>query len=414
MTNYNHLLEEQRKVIQFMVDNEYSFTSIGKAIDKHRTTIYSEIQRNRYIKSNFFEMFDKKGINKAVNDCSKLQKKPYVCNSCSNKFKCTKHKLYYNSKIAQTRYEKTLKSSREGIDISPKTVEDIETIIVPLIKNKKHSINMVYTNHSDILYFSKPTFYKYVDLGVLSLCNLDLPKKVCYKTRKDDKDKRHKRELALLKGRTYKEYLDFTSKHPNMNVSQIDTVEGRSGSAKVLLTIIIKKTRFMLIFLLDKQTMACVTEVFNDLKEKLGIKLFAKIFRISLTDNGHEFFNPLAIELDYATGRKICNLFYCDPYSSWQKGTIEKNHEYIRKVYPKANDKLSLKGTSFDNLTEDIIKRLEDNINNIPREELDNKTPYELTNKLYPELIAKLNCSYVAPDDVDLSEEKYKGESNDK
>ena len=155
----------------------------------------------------------------------------------------------------------------------------------------------------------------------------------------------------------------------------------------------------MLIFLLDKQNMACVNEVFSNLKKQLGIKLYAKVFRIILTDNGTEFFNPLGIEIDYESGKKICNLFFCDPYSSWQKGCIEKNHTYIRRVFPK--------GTSFEMISDKTIKRLEDTINNIPRAELDNKTPYALTKKLYPELIKKLNCSFIKPDDVDMSEEGF-------
>ena len=42
-----------------------------------------------------------------------------------------------------------------------------------------------------------------------------------------------KRKLALLKGRTYEDYLDFILKHPNMNVCERDTVEGKIGRAHV-------------------------------------------------------------------------------------------------------------------------------------------------------------------------------------
>jgi len=405
MTNFKHLLEEQREIIQYMINNKYSFTDIGKSISKSRRAISYEVQRNRYIRSSFFDMFDQKGIKKAISDCIKLQKPPYVCNSCPVKLKCCKHKLYYNSKLAQKNYEEVLKTSHEGIDITLEVVDEIEQAIVPLIKNKRQSINQVYINHSDILYFSKSTFYRYIDLGVISLTNFDLPKKVKYRKRKKTRDADYKRKLALLKGRTYKEYLDFILKHPRMNIVEMDTVEGTKSSSKVLLTIIIKETRFMLIFLLDKQNAACVSEVFTKLKDKLGIKLYSKVFRVILTDNGSEFFNPLRTELDYNTGRRVCNLFYCEPYSSWQKGTIEKNHQYIRKIFPK--------GTSFDCLTDDIIKKLEDNINNTPRNELNGKTPYELTKKLYPDLLTNLNCSFILPDDVTLSKKDIIGEEND-
>ncbi len=404
MTTYTRLIEEKRENIQYMITAGFNFTEIGKAVSKDRTTIRDEILRNRYIKSTFFEMFDKEGIKKAVYDCDKLKKKPYVCNPCSKKSFCNKHKLYYNSKIAQKRYDETKSKAREGVDIEPDVIEEIELAIVPLIKKQKQSINQVYANHSDILYFAKSTFYKYVNSGVLSLTNLDLPKKVKYKARKKKRKENNKRELAILNKRTYKEYLDFTLKHPKMNIMQMDTVEGTKSSSKVLLTLIIKKTRFMLIFLLDKQNVICVNEVFNNLKKQLGIKLYSSIFRIILTDNGSEFFNPLGIEIDYESGKKVCNLFYCEPYSSWQKGCIEKNHTYIRNVFPK--------GTSFEELSSKKIKRLEDNINNIPRVELGNKTPYEKTKELYPELINKLNCSFILPDNVDLSKKSVTGSNN--
>ena len=401
MTNYNHLSKEQRDIIQYMIDQKYSFTQIGKAIQKDRTTISKELKRNRYIKSyTISNAFDFKAINKTGLECSKLSKPPYVCNTCKSKGGCRKNKLYYHSNIAHKNYKANLILSRQGVDIKPEVIDEIEHSIVPLIKNKKQSINQVYINHSDILYFSKPTFYKYVDLGVLSLTNIDLPKKVTYKKRKEDKAKENKREIAILKGRKYEDYLNFVSKHERMNICQMDTVEGNKNSVKVLLTIIDIKTNFMFIRLLDKKDIKSVNLAWDSIKNNLDKKTFSKLFRIVLTDNGTEFFNPLHIELDYDTGKKISNVFYCKPYSSWQKGCIEKNQEYIRKVFPK--------GTSFDNFSEDIIKKLEDNINNIPRKSLGGKTPYELMFEKNKEIISKLNCSYINPDDVTLNIKDYK------
>jgi transposase, IS30 family len=101
--------------------------------------------------------------------------------------------------------------------------------------------------------------------------------------------------------------------------------------------------------------------------------------------------------MDLDTGKKASNIFFCHPYSSYEKHGIEVNHEYIRRVLPK--------GTTFNNLTDSIVKNLQDNINSIPRIFLNNETPYNLTKKLYPELIKKLECNYIAPDDVSLSKE---------
>ncbi len=176
MTNYNQLNISQRETIQILFNKGKSFTDIGLAIVKDRTTISKEIKRNRYIKSNFYDAFDKNGINKAIDSCNKLQSN-YVCNTCANKSTCNHHHLFYDYRLAQKHYEEQLVNSRTGVDIKPDEIDEIEKQIVPLIKNNKQSVNQVFINHPDILFFSKTTFYKYIDIGVLSLNNSDLPKK---------------------------------------------------------------------------------------------------------------------------------------------------------------------------------------------------------------------------------------------
>ena len=398
MTNYNQLKESQRETIQILLNKGKSFTEIGEAIGKDRTTISKEVRRNRYIKSNFYDAFDIKGINDAIQKCDKLNHKPYVCNNCPNKKFCNKHHLYYEYKFAEKHYQDNLIESRTGIDIKPETIDDIESQIVPLIKNKKQSVNQVYINHSDILCFSKSTFYKYVDIGVFSLTNADLPKKIRYKKRKHkNNDNENKRELSLLKGRKYEDFIEFSANHPKFNIVEMDTVIGKRNNNKCLLTLYIRKTHFMLIFLLNKKDSASVNAKINFIKEKLGIKLYKNIFRIFLTDNGSEFFSVLNFERDLESNKKVSNIFFCHPYSSFEKHGVEVNHEYIRRVFPK--------GTSFNELNDEIVKNLQDNINSIPRISLGNETPYNLTKKLYPDLINKLECKYIKPDDVSLSKD---------
>lgn len=396
MTNYNQLNVSQKETIQILLNKGKSFTDIGLAINVDRTTISKEIRRNRYIKSNFYEPFNQKAINNTINKCDTLKKK-YVCNTCILKNSCNKHHIYYDYKVAQKNYEEKLINSRTGVDIKPETIEEIEKQIVPLIKNKKQSVNQVYINHSDILYFSKTTFYKYVDLGIFSLTNADLPKKIRYKKRKKIKNNENKRELSLLKGRKYENFIIYSTDHPRMNIVEIDTVIGKRDEGKCLFTLYIRKTHFMLIFLLNKKDSASVNARINYLKETLGSKTYSKIFRIFLTDNGTEFFSVLNFEKDLETGSNLSNIFFCHPYCSYEKHGIEVNHEYIRRVFPK--------GSSFEDLNDEIVKRLQDNINAVPRLSLNNETPYNLTKKLYPELIEKLDCKYIKPDDVSLSDE---------
>lgn len=144
MTNYNQLNCHQRETIQILLNIGKTFTEIGEAIDKDRTTVSKEIRRNRYIKSNFYEPFNKKGIASACEKCTKLLKVPYVCNPCTNKRYCDKHKLYYNANMAHQNYNFNLVESRVGVDIDYTTIEEIENSIVPLIKDKNQSVNQVY------------------------------------------------------------------------------------------------------------------------------------------------------------------------------------------------------------------------------------------------------------------------------
>ena len=69
----------------------------------------------------------------------------------------------------------------------------------------------------------------------------------------------------------------------------------------------------------------------------------------------------------------------------------------IRRVFPK--------GTSFENLDDNIVKNLQDNINAIPRLSLGGETPFDLTKKLYTELIELLDCKYIEPDKVSLNKD---------
>lgn len=395
MTNYNHLSKEQRNTIEYLINNKHDFTYIANSIKKDRTTISKEIKRNRIIKSSFFSLFNQSGINRAIKGCDKLSTPPYCCNSCKSKNCCSKYHLYYNANCAQAHYEETLQESRKGINMNNEEIEIINKNIVPLIKNKNQSINQIYINHPDVLYFSKPTFYKYVNEGVIMLSNLDLPRKVKYKKRKKKKNKDSKRDTSILIGRTYEDYIIRISKESKLNIWQLDTVVGLINDSKCLMTFLLVETNFMIIRLLDKSNVKNVDDAFSDLKLLLGIQLYKKVIDIILTDNGSEFYDPIHIETDLNTGESLCSVYYCHPNSPEEKPELEKNHEYIRYVLPKK--------TSFQNLTKENIKKLEDNINNIPREILGNRTPFELTKEKMPKLIEKLNSKFILPDEVSLN-----------
>lgn len=94
------------------------------------------------------------------------------------------------------------------------------------------------------------------------------------------------------------------------------------------------------------------------IKMKKGIK---KIKSLTL-DNG--------IENRYWERLDIKNVYFCDPYSSWQKGGVENVNKMIRRYIPKGSD--------IRQYSDRYIRMIAEILNNKPRRSLGYKTPYEV------------------------------------
>lgn len=94
-------------------------------------------------------------------------------------------------------------------------------------------------------------------------------------------------------------------------------------------------------------------------------------------------------------------LFFCNPNSSWQKGMLEKNHEYIRYVIPK--------GQSLDSYNQKDATVLMNHINSEARDSLNGCTPYKLSLMLLNNNLHKLlKLVEIPPDKVTLRPELLK------
>lgn len=172
----------------------------------------------------------------------------------------------------------------------------------------------------------------------------------------------------------------------------MDCVQGIIGKdEQVLLTFQIVKIKFLFAFVIDRQTAKCVTDKLEEFKEALTPELFDEILNILLTDNGHEFLR-LA---DMMTICNATNIFYCHPYSSYEKGSIENNHEPLRRCIPQ--------GVSLSIYNQDEINLLVSNVDSMYREELDGACPFDLVEQYIPsETLAKMGLKKVDPKDVTL------------
>lgn len=415
-----HLSLNDRETIETLLKEKKNFTQIADEMNHHRTTISKEILNHRiheqpntfgrnFVMCELEETCENYHGIACTKKCSKFKPKvcpstlkpPYVCNACKKKSSCSLQKFYYRAKIAQQEYEQFLSEARQGIQISKEKIDEISKIITPLIVEQNQSINQVYINHPDLLDFCKSEFYRLIDLGIFPFRNIDLPRKVRYKD--NGSAKRRTRKEALVRvNRTYKDYLNHieTYKDNGISIVQMDTVEGTKGG-KCFLTLLLVQYNFMFLFLLDSKTTHEVTKIFQFLKKVLGHDEFKRIFQVILTDNGSEFFDPESIEFDENNGELLSHVFYCDPSASYQKGAIEKNHEYIRYVLPKSS--------SFDFLTQDDCNLLISHINSVPRVILKGKTPYQsVLHFISKENLLKLGVTFIHPDDVSLSPDLLK------
>lgn len=427
MANNKHLTEEERKIIADRLKDNESFKSIGNEIGKDCTTIAKEIKKHITISqtgctgkvyNNCRHRFhcdvaclcDECTYRRMINrcrfcnkcnsicekygpdPCPKLNKPPYVCNGCPQKHNlCTLEKHLYIPKTAQKEYELSLRASRTGISITEDEVRQLDALFSPLLK-KKQSIHHICANHRDSVMVSESTIYRLVDYNLFEARNIDMPRKVRYAPRK--KKKSFKVDKTCRIGRTYQDYKSYRINHPELPVTQMDSVEGNKGG-KVLLTIHFVKAECMLAFIRDTNDSQSVINTFNRLYIELGPDVFCTLMPILLGDNGSEFSNPLALEFD-GQGNRRTHVFYCDPSAPEQKGSCERNHEFIRMFLPK--------GTPLDVYTQADIDLMIDHINSYARPCLGNKSPYEMMAFMYGErILSLLGCHPIDSDDVTLN-----------
>lgn len=428
-----HLSYDDRLTIEKGLKEGCSFREIASRTGKSLSTVSREIKLHRYPKErNMFnnpnicrhrrdcnkaERCNGKGCNRnrcakctVCNNhcnyfeeivCMKLQRAPLVCNGCQTSQNCHFSKFYYDARKAQTDYEISLRESREGINMNEDEFVRLSNIICPLV-DKKQSIASIVETHKE-LGCSARTIYSYVEQGLFPFRNIDLPRKVRYRKRRSGSVE--KADPSWKIGRTFADYKLYKCNPEHQITGQMDTVEGRKGGhQKVLLTLQRPDMKLILAFLLERKTQLEVKKVLDKLELKIGKVRFQRLFPTIITDNGIEFQNPDYIE-NSVFGGKRTRVFYTDPYSAFQKGSIENNHEMIRKFIAK--------GISFNSIDDETVAEIINNINSYKRASLNWLSPYEKAQMILgPKLLKDLGLSKIKPDDVILKPILQKEEKN--
>lgn len=149
-----------------------------------------------------------------------------------------------------------------------------------------------------------------------------------------------------------------------------DTVysgKGKRKTTRALLTLTERKTRKEIIIAIPNRKAETVVKALDALERKLGARRFRAIFKSITFDNGTEF--AAAEELERSCVNKRLprtKVYFCHPYSSWERGTNENTNGMIRRWFPK--------GTNFAAVTNAQIAQAENWINNYPRKILGYKS----------------------------------------
>lgn len=425
MSENLHLTLDERNFIEQELAKNTTFSDIAKYLGKDITTISKEVKKHRIRKegqaihigfNHCARRYNcrRKNIcnsnclknckncihcNKVCPDfedgiCLRLKRAPYTCNGCKDKYGCKLTKYYYRALPSFNKYKSVLSESRQGINMTELELANLDRLISPLVK-KGQSISHIYQTHD--IPCSRSTLYRYLAKNCFSVGPIDLPRKVRMKKRKDKRPEA--KDTKARTNRTYEDFQKYIEKHPELPIVEMDTVEGIKGG-RVLLTFLFRNSRLMLAFLLYEKTQKEVLRVFNMLEYELGNELFEKTFPIILTDNGTEFGNPLSLEFN-PEGIGRTRIFYCDPRASYQKGMIEKNHEFIRYVLPK--------GTPFEGLLQTDINLMINHINSLGRESLNWSSPYDVAKLLMgKETLKKLNLVKIPTDEIQLNKKLLK------
>ena len=428
--DHKHLSTSQRIHIEKGLNDGLSFAAIARKLDKHPSTIAKEVKKYRTLQPRekdpkkparcglFKEctlrfLCDKKDCVKMCKSCydvklqvskcsylcseyrepqcASISKAPFVCNHCARQRTCNKEKAYYIAQNADQSSQELLVSCRQGINQAPADIAMLDTLISPLLAQGQ-SLAHIYAFHGHEIPCSRKTLYNYIDQGVFTAKNIDLRRKVRYKCKPRKTGTRVSLAAKEFRiGRTYEDFQKFIQENPDIPVVELDTVEGgRDNSTQAFLTIFFRNCSLMLIFVLQEKSQDQVIKVFDYLTEKLGIKVFQELFPVILTDNGVEFQFPERLECD-KNGEIRTKIFYCNPNSSWQKGRIEKNHEYIRYVIPKSQ--------SLDHYKQRDACVLMNHINSEARDSLNGCTPFRLSKMLLNNRLHRLLCLQEIPGD---------------
>lgn len=332
-----NLTYNQRLKIESFLTAGLSKKEIAENLHLDLSTVYKEIKRGSQeitIKTNYYYNYEKEYH--------------------------YKKKVIYNADVAQQKYIFNCSARGAGLKIGndiafiqyveKRVLEDGLSPCAVLGEIKRNNLPFVTR-------ISKPTLYRYISMGLFA--NIKLSKR-----KREYKKVKAKR---TTKGTCIEQRPEEISLRKTFGHWEMDCVCGPTKDS--LLVFSERLTRKELIFKIPAQQSKYVVRTLNVLERRYG-KIFRKVFRTITVDNGSEFADTDGMEKSsYGKGTRT-KIFYCHPYSSYERGTNERLNREIRRLLPK--------GTNLSHVSDTEVKRVEDWVNSYPREVLGYATSEEL------------------------------------
>jgi IS30 family transposase len=276
--------------------------------------------------------------------------------------------------------------SRAGVDLTEDEAKALtEAVRAGLAKGQ--SIHHIF--ESSDLPCSERSFYRYVENQDIPIKSIDLHKKVKYKKRKRVKPPAH--NTGFFTGHEYSDYLALPEEDRAI-VTEVDTVHGKKGDRKCILSLHRADLHFQIYILLPSCTMQSTVDALDWLEE-LCDGHFNELFGLLLMDRGSEFDDISGIEMSAFTEGRRCAAYFADPNRPDQKGACEKNHVELRKIIPK--------GTSLQGMDPVTLARICSHVNSSIRKGCGNASPLQLAALCAPPgLLDKLGLQLIPPQEV--------------
>ncbi len=235
----------------------------------------------------------------APRPCPQLDRPPFCCNTCYRRYGggCGHPTLFYDGRSADELARRRLSESRGGIGITREELLAMDELVTPLAR-RGQSPSAIWATHSDELPVGVRTYYTYVDAGIMTCANIDLPKRVRFRPRKGKEGQAGRPRRG---GRPGGEALLGLPRAARRGQGGLlaDGLRGGAGRRVAgAAHAVLPPLALQLVMLLTRKDRDNVADALDSLESLLGGPAgFSGVFGTILTDRGAEFTDPDKIEL---------------------------------------------------------------------------------------------------------------------